>query len=111
MDEGQINELLCTIQKILSRDFNVVTGAGVSSESAKMDDGAQGQIRKLVLVGASNLKKDALHLQSLGFEVLDLCIPGWLATPGSVSILIENLKKINIGTDVGFVLDLFGNNT
>jgi hypothetical protein len=43
--------------------------------------------RRVVLVGASNLRSSASHFGSAGFDVQDLTVPGWVASP-------ENIEKL-----------------
>jgi hypothetical protein len=108
MDKGQYHELLGTICSVLSRDFHVEAGVGAISANAMQDTGAK-EVSKLVLAGASNLRKVAPHLTGMGFEVLDLCTPGWLATPENVAVLEDKIRSLDLGNDVAIVFDLYGN--
>jgi hypothetical protein len=109
MDQGQSHEILCAISSSLGKDFNIQASIGTISENALQGNGTKEVIRNLVLIGASNLKRVIPHLNALGYSTLDLCVPGWVATPTNVSLLVEQLKSINLGTDVGIVIDLLGN--
>ena len=74
MDQGQIEGLLNSLTTILHRDYNISVGAGAASASATANTGSdvQERIKKLVLIGASNLRRTATHLASLGYEIIDL---------------------------------------
>jgi hypothetical protein len=49
--------------------------------------GAEQYGQKVVLVGASNLRSSACHFSSAGYDVQDLTVPGWVASP-------ENIEKM-----------------
>jgi hypothetical protein len=111
MDEGCIGGILDSILDTLKREF--VIGVGVTSVNAASAEGVQSAAtcrKKIMLVGASNLKKVAAHLESQGFEVADLCTPGWSVTPGAVAELVSAIKQIGNSDDCVLVLDLYGNN-
>jgi hypothetical protein len=61
------------------------------------------------LLGASNLGNCAEHLRKHGLDVLDLTIPGWIASPDNVSLLEEKLSTVVIGKNDNIILDLYGN--
>ena len=109
LDEGQYRELLDSIATILDRDFRIPAGVGAIPVNAIPSVGVKEPLTKLVLVGASNLKKIAAHLRSLGFEVLDLCLPGWMVTPATVAEVTDKMRAITLSQDIAFVFDVFGN--
>jgi len=109
MDQGQSSEIIGTVCNTLGRDFNIPAGTGVITASAMQGGGAKDTVRNLVLIGASNLKRAIPYLNAMGYQVLDMCTPGWRATPENVAILVEKIKSVNLGADVGVVMDLFGN--
>jgi hypothetical protein len=105
MDQEQIGELLAAISNTLEKDFGVdirKTPANVASS-----DGSR--VQKVVLVGASILKRAAGHITADGLEVIDLCVPGWTLTPESVVEMAGKIQLLNTQEQVVFVLDLFGN--
>ncbi len=51
--------------------------------------------QKDVLVGVSNLRNSAGHFSSAGFDVQDVAVPGWVASPEN----IENMKAKVAGID------------
>ena len=105
MDQGPILEVLGSISSTLSRDF----GMEVILENALTMGGAKEKVRKIVLIGASNLRRVESHLTSMGYMVANLCVPGWIATPNSVEIMLQNLATLNLEGGTAIVLDLFGN--
>jgi hypothetical protein len=111
LDQGQQRELLNCLADTLSRDFYIPTGISANTANAAATETAsvQEQVTKLVLIGASNLHRAAVHFSSLGYEVLNLCSPGWIATPGNVAQIVEKVRALGLGRDAVFVCDLFGN--
>jgi hypothetical protein len=65
--------------------------------------------QKVVLVGASNLKNSASHFSSSGYDVIDLTIPGWIASPENIEKMIKKVSTVEENTSNVFVFDLFGN--
>jgi len=109
LDQGIVDEVLGEVMGVLSRDFNIPTGTRSIPVSARAGDLVQENIKRVVLVGASILKYVAVALRGEGFEVIDLCVPGWSITPGNVDELLAKLKNCNPGNNAIFILDLFGN--
>jgi hypothetical protein len=64
---------------------------------------------KVILLGASNLGNCAESLRQHGLDVLDLTIPGWIASPNNVSSLEEKLSTVVIGKRDNVILDLYSN--
>ncbi len=67
--------------------------------------------KKVVLVGASNLGNCSDAFRQSGLEVVDLIVPGWLATPENVNKVVEQLKKLQNLESCKLVIDPFGNST
>jgi hypothetical protein len=65
----------------------------------------------VTVLGASNARNLCSHLESLGFSITNLAIPGWVASEKNVSDLIEKIKNANIPPGSGILLDLFSNST
>jgi hypothetical protein len=109
MDKGTVDEILDTIRNVLSRDFNISAGTGGNAGSARADGGVQENVKRVVLVGASILKRVANILREEGYDVVDLCIPGWTVTPENVEALLAQMKNCNPCQNTAFIFDLFGN--
>ena len=109
LDKGSVDELLGSISEMVSRDFSVPVSASPVSASAVIGDGVQANIKRLVLVGASNLRAIVGMLQAEGYETVDLTVPGWCVSPENVSELLAKLKNISLSNNTAVVFDLFGN--
>jgi hypothetical protein len=109
LNKVQSGELLDLLASSLNKDFHIPVSVGVITENAIQSATVKEPITKLVLIGASNLKKVTGHLTSLGMEVVDLCHPGWMATPTTVADLCHKLRLIPTTGNTAFVFDLFGN--
>ena len=81
IDKGTEFELLGALAETLGRDFQISAGIGGNSGNATVQQGAKENIKRYILVGASNLNKVSAHLEQMGLEVTNLCVPGWQATP------------------------------
>jgi hypothetical protein len=111
IDKGTIDELLNAIATTLDSDFRITIGIGSNSANANEPASVQERVKKLVLVGASNLHRVTGHLQKLGWDVVDLCVPGWMATPAKVEEMAERLKSLDLDGETAIVFDIFGNTT
>ncbi len=60
-------------------------------------------------LGTSNLEKRVKHFMDVGYEVIDLTIPGWVVSAANVENLLKVIKDTNIPSNAKVVLDLFGN--
>jgi hypothetical protein len=56
-----------------------------------------------------NLGSCVERFKKLGFVVVDLTKPGWIASPENISSLTEKLSGISCGRADRIVLDLYGN--
>jgi hypothetical protein len=108
-DQGQSNELLDAIAGSIVKDFHIHFGVGVTPENTVQPAAVKEPFTRIVLVGASILKRCAVHLRSKGYDVLDMCTPGWMATPATVAELCQKLKTLQLGPGTAIVFDLFGN--
>ena len=109
VDKGSETELLGAIAEVLSRDFGIPVDVRVDSENVISQDNAQVKPGRIVLIGASNLHRVANNLQQLGWEVTDLTVPGWVATPANVEAMAEKLRQLELEKDAVVIYDLFGN--
>jgi hypothetical protein len=109
LDQGSVGEVLTVTASALSRDFNVPVVASDVTVSVQMGDAVQENVKRLVLIGASNLKKLGQYLAEEGFEIVDMCTPGWVITPESVADLEKKLQCIGPASNTAYVVDVFGN--
>ncbi len=52
---------------------------------------AESELRKVVLVGASNLRRCADLFEQAGYMVVDLTVPGWIAPPEKIAQMQEKI--------------------
>jgi len=109
IDKGSEGELLHTVVEMINRDFNIPVCTGQQLVSASIDSGVQDNIKRIVLVGASNLKAVAGLLMAEGYEVTDYTVPGWTVSPENVAMLVNRLKTVSKCNNMAYILDLFGN--
>jgi hypothetical protein len=109
IDKGTVDELVGRLCHVLHRDFNVSVSTGGNSVSTTVDIGPTDSIQRLVLVGASNLGRLSGLLVAKGYEIVNLCIPGWKITPENVELMTAKIKETTLGNGTAFVFDVFGN--
>jgi len=109
IDQGTSSGLLHTISTVLDRDFKISVGTGIKPASARTAGDVQEHVKRIVLVGASNLKRVVTPLQNEGYEVLDLCTPGWTVSPPNIQKLLDILKNSNLSQNCAVIFDFFGN--
>jgi len=109
LDQGTVGELIDATKNVLNRDFNIPVGTGGTTPASAADTGILENVKRVVLVGASILKQLSSSLAEEGFEVVDMCIPGWKITPDSVSDLKKKLELAKLSQNTAVVFDLFGN--
>jgi len=109
IDQGTVDELIEATKSVLNRDFNIPVGTGGPTPASAPDTGVLENVKRVVLVGASILKQVASSLAEEGFEVVDMCIPGWKITPDSISELKKKLESAKLSQNTAVIFDLFGN--
>jgi hypothetical protein len=67
--------------------------------------------KKIVIAGASNMRRLVPALKMAGYEVVDLSQPSWLATAENIELLASRLTSLGLSPDTVVVLELFGNST
>jgi hypothetical protein len=110
LDKGTVDELLCTTATALSRDFRVPVRTGSRPASAHGGPVVHEHVKRVILIGASNLKKVGPHLEEEGYEVVNLCKGGWMVTPETVAELVKQVKNYSPTNNTAIVCDFFGNN-
>ena len=109
IDQGTVSELIDATKSVLNRDFNIPVGTGGFSPASAPDTGVYENLKRVVLVGASILKQLGPILAESGYDVTDLCTPGWKISPENISELGKKLESAKLGQNTAVVLDLFGN--
>jgi len=65
---------------------------------------------KVVVFGASNMSRTVLSIRAAGIEVIDLTVPGWVATATALGLLKEKLTDKQLSGSI-FVIEPFSNST
>ncbi len=102
-------ELLGTLIKTIHGNFHTCASPESFLVRATSMVGAEQYGRKVVLVGASNLRSSARHFVTAGYEVHDLTVPGWVASPENIENLKKEVEGIVSDSSTVFVFDLLGN--
>jgi hypothetical protein len=111
LDHRSLVEVLSVMSLTLSRDFNITVSTRARPVSTMGVGDIQENVKRIVLVGASILKRVTPILIEEGYEVVDLCEPGWKISPESVTELENKVKQMASSSNTAFVLDLFGNSS
>jgi hypothetical protein len=64
---------------------------------------------RLIVIGASHMKRVVPFLRENGNEVVDLSTPGWIPSPANVAKLLDSVAGTEVGSDTVVVLDLLSN--
>jgi hypothetical protein len=67
--------------------------------------------KRVIIAGASNMRRIVPLLRAAGYIVIDFTQPSWLATPDNLAILADKLNKTDPDENTVVVLELFGNST
>ncbi len=109
LPKDTLSDLVRTLLNTVNRDFQSCSCPEnlLIRESLAVDSDIRAQ--KVILFGASNLGYCVERLRKLSVAVVDLTVPGWIATPDNISILAEKLNNIPCGTNDRIALDLYRN--
>jgi hypothetical protein len=107
-------DLLWSLLDCLCNSFHVCSSPEAylergSMASSKVETTPSEQ--KVVLIGASNLGYCRDHFRQSGLEVIDLTVPGWVASPENVSAVMANIKELDNASNHCMVIDPFSNST
>jgi hypothetical protein len=109
LPKDTLSELVGTLLHTVNRDFQTCSNPENFLVRDFMTEEPGTETQKVILLGASNLGHCAVRFRNLGIAVVDLTIPGWIATPENVTALMEKLDKIHCSTQDRIVFDLYGN--
>jgi hypothetical protein len=109
MDRKATEELLCVLIDTLNKNFSVpkdpekfLARAQQGNDSAKEDS----PLDTVIIIGSSIMGRVAGHLRSLGLTVVDLSVPGWIATADNINSPIARMSELKITSNFSVVLDL-----
>jgi hypothetical protein len=124
MDHKATGELLYALLNSINKEFKANLNPHIMIANSWVTDPGQDVVlpeeppaekikskKKIVIAGASNMRRLVPSLKMAGFEVIDLTQPSWLATCENVELLTEKLTSLNLDTDSVVILELFGNST
>ncbi len=106
-------DLLWSLLDCLCNSFHVCSSPEaylVRGTTASMVETTPSE-QKVVLIGASNHGYCRDHFRQSGLEVIDLTVPGWVASPENVSAVMANLKELDNARNYCMVIDPFSNST
>jgi hypothetical protein len=94
--KGKQSELLWSLLELLYRDFHVCPHPEkyllrVPTET-RVETGTG--LQKVVLVSASNLGQCRSFFTDLGLEVINLTVPGRVASPENIAKICEQISKV-----------------
>jgi hypothetical protein len=99
-------DILCNVFHVCISPENYLGRATIESQ-VETTVGAP----KVVLIGASNLRKCSSHFETAGKEIFDLTEPGWVHSPENVARIINKVTEMDNVNDDLFVVDLYGNSS
>jgi hypothetical protein len=102
-------ELLSTLIKTIHGNFQTCASPESFLARATSIVGAEQYVQKVVLVGASNLRSSAVHFSSAGYDVQDLTVPGWVASPENIEKMKAKVEETSSDSNTVFIFDLLGN--
>jgi hypothetical protein len=120
MDHKATGELLFALLNSLNRNLNadlnpnlIVANSWVTDPGNALPEEPPiltGK-KKLIIAGASNMRRLVPALKLSGYEVTDLTVPSWLARPENVEMLADRITSLSVEPGTVIVLELFGNST
>jgi uncharacterized membrane protein YgcG len=91
---------------------NEVYGLGLDAQpdlNRDLDPAPGLTMGRMVLIGASHMRRTAVALESAGVEVIDLSTPGWTPTSENIASLTLQLNGVKIQPTDTVFLDLMSN--
>ncbi len=112
-DDGATGELLRALLTMLTDTFNCKAHPGdilvrelAEHEGAKEKSGGRPAV---LVLGGSHSKILAAEMAAMGYEILDLSIPGWTPSDGNIEKLDEKLSKLENIEKYTVVMDFVSN--
>jgi hypothetical protein len=114
LDRKASDELIRVFVENLKKNFSVPANPEnflARDNTANVDAKDPEPPQTYIVIGSSIMGKVAGHLRSLGLNVIDLSIPGWVATSENVEGLVARLSALKNVENFAIVLDLHSNST
>jgi hypothetical protein len=109
LSKDTLSELVRTLISTVNRDFQTCFDSEILLPRVTNTVETNNVSQRVILVGGSNLGCCADRLRRLGKCVVDLTVPGWVASSENVCQLTNKLGEMACGKDDTVVADLYGN--
>jgi len=104
---GELTRMLMTV---LNRDFGIACLPGEALvREPKTVELAKGSVTKIILVGASNMKRLSAQLTGMGYVTETITMQGGIPSDVVIEQINSELSKQTVGGDTAIVFDLLGN--
>ena len=106
------NEMVRDLILNLNKDLHMGISLEIdhlTSPCLLIDEGTKDTCKELVVIGASHMYKTGFGLNSNGYVVHDVTVPGWVASPHNVEKIRHKIEVENFRPDIPCVMDLFSN--
>jgi hypothetical protein len=103
------SELVRTLVSTVNRDFQTCFNPENLLPRVTNTVETNNFAQRVILRGGSNLGCCVDRLRRLGKSVIDLTVPGWLASPDNITQLVNKLENIKCSERDLVVADLYGN--
>jgi hypothetical protein len=106
LPKDDYNELLCQLLKAIHTNFQTCDNPEKFLVREPASLVVMTESKTAVLVGASNLNKCGIFFSQAVYNVVDLTIPGWVASEANIKSLLQKTTQYRSNTDNLFVFDL-----
>jgi hypothetical protein len=112
LDRKATSELIQNLQKNFSVPQNPENFLGRTDTITENEGTKENSMPKtIIVIGSSIMGRVVGHLKALNLKVIDLTVPGWVATPENIETLISKLSSLDCLDDFAVVMDLHSNST
>jgi hypothetical protein len=109
MDRKTSSELVQVLSLCLQRDFSIsISLEGTLQKTTTAAEDLKDD-KILVCIGSSIMQQTVPFLKALGYTVVDLSRPGWMATEENIQGLIKSMSELRLNPGFTVVLDLLSN--
>jgi hypothetical protein len=102
---SMLNWIFVNFRACASPESYLVRTTTADNSKSLSENGKQ----KVVLIGASNLKKSVASFTDPSFVYLDKSVPGWTPTASNIETMSTLIKEQCEGGATAFIFDVFGN--
>jgi hypothetical protein len=109
LPQDTLCELVRTLISTINRDFQTCSDPENLLPRVTNTVETSSIAQRVILLGGSNLGCCADRLRRLGKHVIDLTVPGWIASPDNISQLVTKVVSLGCSERDTVVADLYGN--